>query len=464
MAENNNLIPTEPDWDGTPLSRAEEILYSIIHTEEWDGTPMSRGEYFLVQLKDAIENISMMDIKGTVPTVADLPSTGNKKGDVYSVGPEEQLNKPEYYWDGEAWQYLGQIVDLSGYLPLTGGTMTGNLDFSIGGKTISIGVSNNETQIVSAADTFRIANSKNIEITNASGYINLKAGANQPAVSINQDGRSTTKIWGGNKTEVTSSSNTEISADAYTTIKGHRSNNTDTNTITLNSTGITETTSGAKSTTATGNISETTAAKKVVTTATGIELGTTAQDNVVSVSTTTKKLSVSSQNQVDVTSGGDMNITATGNTVLTSTYGETTVLSPVGIRLVNTSQNATTTAIRSYNQNLSLETTGSSGISLSAAGSIGATAQHGPIAITATESSTTVSGASGVTVSGGKGGVSITADKVGNTTGYVTATHGATVPASDSTNKVATTAFVHSITDDIVQTIGDINTVLEEVL
>jgi hypothetical protein len=127
MADNTPLIPTEPDWDGTPLSRTEEILYSIIHSEEWDGTPLSRGEYLLLQLKDVIEDNSMLDIKGRVDSVEDLPATGNKKGDVYSVGPEDQLNKPEYYWDGDSWEYLGQLVDLSGYLPLTGGTMTGGL-------------------------------------------------------------------------------------------------------------------------------------------------------------------------------------------------------------------------------------------------------------------------------------------------------------------------------------------------
>lgn len=391
MAENNNLIPTEPDWDGTPMSRSEEILYSIIHTEEWDGTPMSRGEYFLVQLKDAIENISMMDIKGTVPTVADLPSTGNKKGDVYSVGPEEQLNKPEYYWDGEAWQYLGQIVDLSGYLPLTGGTMTGNLDFSIGGKTISIGVSGNETQIISGNSNgpLRIA-SKDIAVQSRNGEIVLQAGTDDPAIWINRSGQGVTRIAGRMGTEMWSGWTTTIESDRSTTIKGHRSNNTDTNVVTLDSTGITETTSGAKSTTATGNISETTLAKKVVTTATGIELGTTSADNTVSVSTPLKKLSVSSPVQMDVNSGGNLNVTGYGNVDVTATAGSTSIY--------------------------------------------------------------------------GKQGVDLTAGINQSTIGYVTATHGMSPPVSDSSNKVATTAFVHSITDDIVQTIGDINTVLEEVL
>lgn len=455
MAENNNLIPTEPDWDGTPMSRSEEILYSIIHTEEWDGTPMSRGEYFLVQLKDAVENLSMMDIKGTVPTVADLPATGNKKGDVYSVGPEEQLNKPEYYWDGTSWQYLGQIVDLSGYLPLTGGTMTGNLDFSIGGKTISIGVSNNETQIISTnADGPLIIASKDMLLQSRSGCIELQVGASQPAISINRNGQSETKIYGNSSAEIGSSWETTVNSDRKTTIKGHRSNNTDTNTITLDSNGITETT----------------LAKKVVTTATGIELGTTSVDNTVSVSTPLKKLSVTSPVQMDVNSGGNLNVTGYGNVNVTATAGEVKlvgtkgyvdvipngvvrVASEDGLELMNTTQNATTTTIKTNGQGLSLRTTGSSGIEVGAAGSAAMLAQHGSATVASVESGVTIGGASGVTVNGNKGGVSLLASTVDNTTGYVTVGHGAAVPASDSTNKVATTAMAHNIANSKIGTV-----------
>lgn len=297
MAENNNLIPTEPDWDGAPMSRSEEILYSIIHTEEWDGTPMSRGEYFLVQLKDAIENISMMDIKGTVPTVADLPSTGNKKGDVYSVGPEEQINKPEYYWDGEAWQYLGQIVDLSGYLPLTGGTMSGDLNFNIGGTTVRVGANGSYPVVVGGGTNnapFEIVGLNGLNLIPNNGSVTIGRGA-YPALTSNGN---VTSVWGGNSMEVKS--------PISTTIKGHENNGADTNTITLDSTGITETT----------------LAKKVVTTATGIELGTTSVDNTVSVSTPLKKLSVSSPVQMDVNSGGNLNVTGYGNVAVTATAGE----------------------------------------------------------------------------------------------------------------------------------------------
>lgn len=161
----NVPVITEPDWDGkTPYSRSEAILLSIINgtpidTEKWEGIPLSRGEYLLLQLKDVIEDNSMLDFKGRVDSVDDLPSTGNKKGDVYSVGSESQLNRPEYFWTGTTWEYFGQIVDLSGYatlqevqtainaavnsltamvegtyLPLTGGVIRNNNQVTDSGK------------------------------------------------------------------------------------------------------------------------------------------------------------------------------------------------------------------------------------------------------------------------------------------------------------------------------------------
>ena len=47
--------------------------------------------------------------KGSVATVADLPASGNTKGDVYDV----QSNGMNYAWNGTAWDALGQIVDTS---------------------------------------------------------------------------------------------------------------------------------------------------------------------------------------------------------------------------------------------------------------------------------------------------------------------------------------------------------------
>ena len=61
--------------------------------------------------------------KGSVSDVSNLPSTGNVKGDVYNVinangAPGDKNYTPagtNYAWDGEKWDALGGIVDLSNY-------------------------------------------------------------------------------------------------------------------------------------------------------------------------------------------------------------------------------------------------------------------------------------------------------------------------------------------------------------
>lgn len=55
--------------------------------------------------------VNAMDWKGTVATVADLPTEGQSKGDIYHV----TATGGEYAWDGTEWQEMGSIVDLSGY-------------------------------------------------------------------------------------------------------------------------------------------------------------------------------------------------------------------------------------------------------------------------------------------------------------------------------------------------------------
>ena len=55
---------------------------------------------------------TVMSYKGTKATVADLPSAGNVKGDVWHV----TATGGEYAWDGTEWQELGSTVDLSGYV------------------------------------------------------------------------------------------------------------------------------------------------------------------------------------------------------------------------------------------------------------------------------------------------------------------------------------------------------------
>lgn len=58
-------------------------------------------------LKSDITN--MYKYKGSVATVADLPSTGNTAGDVYNV----EATGMNYAWDGTAWDALGEIFSIA---------------------------------------------------------------------------------------------------------------------------------------------------------------------------------------------------------------------------------------------------------------------------------------------------------------------------------------------------------------
>lgn len=63
---------------------------------------------------------SVLTYKGTKTSVANLPSTGNKTGDVWHITADGS----EYAWDGSIWQELGTAIDLSGYVSITGSIMS----------------------------------------------------------------------------------------------------------------------------------------------------------------------------------------------------------------------------------------------------------------------------------------------------------------------------------------------------
>ena len=61
--------------------------------------------------------VSVLDYKGAVPTYADLPASGNKKGDVWDV----QDTGINYAWNGSSWDALGSSVDTSAFWTSTTG-------------------------------------------------------------------------------------------------------------------------------------------------------------------------------------------------------------------------------------------------------------------------------------------------------------------------------------------------------
>ena len=68
---------------------------------------------------DAISQLgSVFNLKGTVASVSQLPSSGNKTGDVYLVGPQENDSYDEYYYSASgSWELLGSTIpDMSKYV------------------------------------------------------------------------------------------------------------------------------------------------------------------------------------------------------------------------------------------------------------------------------------------------------------------------------------------------------------
>ena len=87
-----------------------------------DLTDYSNTEQMMQAINKAIsqafsEKGDLFELKGTVESTDLLPKEGNKKCDVYLVGEESGKEFAEYYWTGEAWDYMGTTtsVDLSNY-------------------------------------------------------------------------------------------------------------------------------------------------------------------------------------------------------------------------------------------------------------------------------------------------------------------------------------------------------------
>lgn len=71
-----------------------------------------------------------MHFKGTVASYSNLPTTGNKVGDMYNVTD----TGANYAWDGTVWDKLSENIDLSGYVPtsrtINNKALTGNISLT----------------------------------------------------------------------------------------------------------------------------------------------------------------------------------------------------------------------------------------------------------------------------------------------------------------------------------------------
>lgn len=118
-------------------------------------------------LNDKIEDIkssisSVYNYKGSVNTLADLPTTDVKVGDVYNVGTS--ADGPNYAWNGTEWDMLGGAVDLSGYYTKT------EVDTAIEDAINSVDISDQLVEIKESID----ANTSALQVINGENEGSLK--------------------------------------------------------------------------------------------------------------------------------------------------------------------------------------------------------------------------------------------------------------------------------------------------
>ena len=106
-----------PDLTGTPTAptAAAGTNTTQIATTAFVNTAVStKANSEDVYTKTEVDNLVKggLHYKGTKATVAELPSSGNKIGDMWHV----TADGGEYSWNGTAWEPMGSEIDLSGYV------------------------------------------------------------------------------------------------------------------------------------------------------------------------------------------------------------------------------------------------------------------------------------------------------------------------------------------------------------
>lgn len=164
-----NIVRTKTDWQAETKVPSKGILLvetdgSKVNLKIGDGVnrysllPYASGEidlsnyYTIAQTDAAISTAiagigNVISIKGVKATVGELPTTGNKQGDLWFVGGSTVENKDEYVWTAEnKWEKLGSTAtDLSGYYTKTEvNTIITRVDGDISGLASDIAILTNE--------------------------------------------------------------------------------------------------------------------------------------------------------------------------------------------------------------------------------------------------------------------------------------------------------------------------------
>lgn len=109
----------EAAWKSFPNTAG---IVEIIDSLESDRTDAALSAAQGKALKTLVDELkasvaAALDYKGTKDTYEELPTKGNKKGDVWNVVAAHGTTPAgtNYAWDGAAWDPLGGTIDLSGY-------------------------------------------------------------------------------------------------------------------------------------------------------------------------------------------------------------------------------------------------------------------------------------------------------------------------------------------------------------
>ena len=106
-----------PTFTGTPAAptaaagtNTTQIATTAFVTTAVSGKANSADVYTKTEVDNLVTGA--LHYKGTKATVADLPASGNKTGDMWHV----TADGGEYAWNGTAWESMGSEIDLSGYV------------------------------------------------------------------------------------------------------------------------------------------------------------------------------------------------------------------------------------------------------------------------------------------------------------------------------------------------------------
>lgn len=105
-------------WEPLAVGTVVEIINSLESDRTDAALSAAQGKTLKTLVDDLKASVAAaLDYKGTKDTYDDLPTEGNKKGDVWNVVAAHGTTPAgtNYAWDGAKWDPLGGTIDLSGY-------------------------------------------------------------------------------------------------------------------------------------------------------------------------------------------------------------------------------------------------------------------------------------------------------------------------------------------------------------